>query len=100
MDQGIIELLRRILPPVFAGPTLNERTSDTLKWESVQNWRSLGQISERCFSRVGGGRAPTIVDRDLFLDELAVRPTRAPGTAAEAKPPRRSRRAAAEAPTA
>lgn len=62
----IVEELRAALPPIFAGPSLDERTGGAICWGTVQNKRSRKEIPPECFIRSGAG--PTIVVRDAFLN--------------------------------
>jgi hypothetical protein len=62
----IVEELRAALPPIFAGPSMDERTGGAICWGTVQNKRSRKEIPPECFIRSGAG--PTIVVRDAFLN--------------------------------
>jgi hypothetical protein len=61
----IVEELRNALPPIFAGPLLDELTGGAICWGTIQNKRSRGEIPAGCFARSGSG--PTLVIRDPFL---------------------------------
>jgi hypothetical protein len=60
----IVEELRRFLPPVFAGTSLDELTGNAIHWPTVQNNRALRKIPEECF--VKSGRRVLVI-RDPFL---------------------------------
>jgi hypothetical protein len=62
----IVEELRAALPPIFAGPSMDERTGGAICWGTIQNKRSRKEIPPECFIRSGAG--PTIVVRDAFLN--------------------------------
>ena len=64
IDQTVEEL-RKSLPPVFAGMSLDERTGDAIPWRTIQNARSRNEIPSECF--VYSGRK-VLVRRDPFLD--------------------------------
>ena len=44
-----VEELRKALPPVFAGMSLDERTGDAIPWRTIQNARSRREIPTDCF---------------------------------------------------
>ena len=98
----IVEELRAALPPIFAGPSMDERTGGAICWGTVQNKRSRKEIPPECFVRSGAG--PTIVVRDPFLNWWATT-LRDARQASSASPPqprarrvRSSRSDAAEPP--
>jgi hypothetical protein len=63
--QRVVDELRKTLPPVFAGTSLNELTGDAIHWPTIQNRRALRQIPDECFVRSG---TRVLVLRDPFLD--------------------------------
>jgi len=82
--EHVIEELRKALPPVFAGTSLDELTGNAIHWPTVQNRRALRQIPDDCFVRSG---TRVLVLRDPFLNWWGT-------TLSEARQPevRRSRR--------
>jgi len=64
IDQTVEEL-RKTLPPVFSGISLDERTGDAIPWRTTQNARSRREIPANCF--IYSGRK-VLVRRDPFLD--------------------------------
>jgi hypothetical protein len=62
----IVDKLRALLPPIFAGPKIDELTGGAFNWGTIANQKSQGKIPLNCFVRSGAG--PNLVDRDLFLD--------------------------------
>jgi hypothetical protein len=62
----VIEAYRKEMPLTFVGTSLDERTGHAVRWRTVQNKRSRGEIPPHCFMRSGTG--PTIVIRYPFLD--------------------------------
>jgi len=103
LTQRVIDELRRILPPVFAGTSLNELTGGAIHWPTIQNRRCAKEIPDECFVRSGNR---VVVLRDPFLDWWAttLQDARQPfGKPGRATPPtpragktRRSRAASAE----
>jgi hypothetical protein len=75
--QRVVDELRKTLPPIFAGTSLNELTGDAIHWPTIQNRRALRQIPDECFVRSG---ARVLVVRDPFLDWWS-------GTLSEARQP-------------
>jgi hypothetical protein len=63
--QRVIDELRRALPPVFAGTSLDELTGGAIHWPTIQNRRSAREIPDECFVRSG---PRVLVIRDPFLD--------------------------------
>jgi hypothetical protein len=72
----VVEELRKALPPVFAGTSLDELTGGAIHWPTIQNRRALRQIPDDCFVRSG---TRVLVLRDLFLNWWAT-------TLSEARP--------------
>ena len=64
MDK-IIDELRAALPPVVAGPALDELTGGAICWRTIQNKRSLRLIPDEAF--IYSGRR-VLVRRDPFLN--------------------------------
>ena len=63
--QRVIDELRKTLPPVFAGTSLDELTGGAIHWPTIQNRRALRQIPDDCFVRSG---TRVLVLRDPFLN--------------------------------
>lgn len=61
----VIEDLRDVLPPIFAGTRLDELTGGAICWRTTQNSRSKREIPDDCFVRSG---TKVLVRRDAFLD--------------------------------
>jgi hypothetical protein len=53
-------------PSVFAGTELDRMTGGALRWRTVQNQKSLGEIPKCCFVR--HGKRKLLIRRDPFLD--------------------------------
>jgi hypothetical protein len=94
----VIEAYRKDMPPTFVGTSLGERTGGAIRWRTIQNKRSRGEIPAPCFMRSGTG--PTIVIRDPFLEWWAatLRDAQCPFSGTRTTPPtpragRRSSRA-------
>ena len=62
---NILEELRAALPPVFAGPSLDDLTGGAIVWRTIQNKRSLHLIPDEAFAYTG---RRVLVRRDLFLN--------------------------------
>ena len=65
MVLNLVEELRQVLPPVFAGTSIGQLTGDAIKWGTIQNKRSAREIPEECFVRSG---TRVLVVRDPFLN--------------------------------
>jgi hypothetical protein len=63
--QHVIEELRKALPPVFAGTSLDQLTGNAIRWATTQNRRALREIPDECFVRSG---PRVLVRRDPFLN--------------------------------
>jgi hypothetical protein len=61
----IIEELRGVLPPIFAGQNLDDLTGGAIVWRTVLNARAAKQVPGSCFVRSG---RKVLVRRDQFLD--------------------------------
>jgi hypothetical protein len=61
----IIDELRAVLPPVFAGSSFGELTGNAIHWPTIQNKRSRREIPETCFAYAG---RRVLVKRDAFLN--------------------------------
>ena len=61
---NIVDELRAALPPVFAGPSIDDLTGGAIVWRTVQNKRSRREIPEEAFAYTG---RRVLVKRDLFL---------------------------------
>ena len=64
MQNEIIDELRAVLPPIFAGTSLDDLTGGAIIWRSVQNRHCAGEIPDEVF--IFSGRKK-LVRRDLFL---------------------------------
>jgi hypothetical protein len=94
-----VEQLRETLPPVFAGPAVDQLTGGAIHWPTIQNKRSKREIPDGCFMRSG---RRVLVRRDEFLDWWATTLSDARQTSHTPPPPPRAgrrppRRHAAEA---
>jgi hypothetical protein len=65
LTQHVIDKLRQVLPPVFAGTSLDELTGGAIHWPTIQNRRCGKEIPDECFVRSGNR---VLVIRDPFLD--------------------------------
>ena len=63
---SLVDELRKVLPIVFAGPSIDALTGSAINWGTIQNKRCRREIPDECFVRSGNG--PTLVIRDPFLD--------------------------------
>ena len=61
----VLEELRKALPAVFAGTSLDELTGNAIRWATTQNRRAQRKIPDKCFCRSG---PRVLVIRDPFLD--------------------------------
>lgn len=82
---NLVDELRKVLPVVFAGPSIDALTGNAINWGTIQNKRCQRKIPDECFVRSGSG--PTLVIRDPFLTWWGgtLRDARHPAN----KPPRR-----------
>jgi hypothetical protein len=64
--QDVIEDLRQVLPPLFAGSKIGELTGGAIHWPTIQNKRSRREIPDECFIR-SGANGRVLVRRDPFL---------------------------------
>uniref|UniRef100_I2Q5E4 Uncharacterized protein n=1 Tax=Desulfovibrio sp. U5L TaxID=596152 RepID=I2Q5E4_9BACT len=60
----IIAELQAVLPPVFAGQSLDEFTGKAIIWRTIQNARSRREIPADCFGYAG---QKVLIVRDPFL---------------------------------
>lgn len=60
-----VEELRKTLPPIFAGQSLDDMTGGAIVWRTVLNMKAKGEIPPKCFNRSG---RKVLVIRDPFLD--------------------------------
>jgi hypothetical protein len=65
LTQRVIDELRQVLPPVFAGTSFDELTGGAIHWPTIQNRRCDKEIPDECFVRSGNR---VLVIRDPFLD--------------------------------
>ena len=61
-----LEKLRDVLPPIFAGTSLDQLTGNAYRWRSLQNERCRGDAPKEMFLKSGSRK--TLVDRDRFLE--------------------------------
>ena len=61
---NIVDELRAALPPVFAGPSLDDLTGGAIIWRTIQNKRALRLIPPEVFGYTG---RRVLIRRDLFL---------------------------------
>jgi hypothetical protein len=57
--------VKRTMPPVFAGRSLDEMTGQGYRWRTLQNEKSRGEAPADIFLRQG--KRKLLVDRDKFL---------------------------------
>jgi hypothetical protein len=107
---SLVDESRKVLPVVFAGPSIDALTGDAINWGTVQNKRCRREIPDECFARSGNG--PTLVIRDPFLTWWATTlrdarqpfgtppPTARPQPRAGRRSSARAEPAAADEPTA
>jgi len=62
--QDLIEELRASLPPIFAGPSIDELTGGAVVYRTLQNKHCAGEIPDEVF--VFSGRKK-LIRRDIFL---------------------------------
>ncbi|MBI9080460.1 MAG: hypothetical protein JEY79_12055 [Pseudodesulfovibrio sp.] len=62
---AIIEEFRGVMPAVFAGTQIGERTGGTFEWTYFRNMRKKWNIPEECFIHSGN---KLLIVRDVFLD--------------------------------
>src|SRR5215472_3159431 len=86
----VLEELRKALPAVFAGTSLDELTGNAIRWATTQNRRAQRKIPDKCFCRSG---PRVLVIRDPFLDWWQTTLTEARQPDAR-RPPRRQDQAA------
>jgi len=60
-----VEELRGILPPVFAGQSLDDMTGGAINWRTILNARARKEVPPSCFMRSG---RKVLVKRDPFLE--------------------------------
>jgi len=70
MSSLLISQYASSLPESFPGKELDRLTANGLRWRTIQNRRSRGEIPEHCFTRVSPRK--TLILRDPFLEWLAV----------------------------
>jgi hypothetical protein len=61
---SVVEELKKALPPVFAGTSIDELTGGAIHWPTIQNKRSRREIPDECFVRSG---PKVLVIRDPFF---------------------------------
>lgn len=64
--ENLRKQLIEVMPPVFAGTSLDRLTGDALRWRTIQNLRSNKSVPDECFLRQGSRKI--LVVRDPFLD--------------------------------
>jgi hypothetical protein len=87
--QEIIWQLRKALPPIFLGSSIDELTGGAVHWRTIQNKRSRREIPNECFIRTATKNI--IVVRDRFLDwwVSTLRPACQTSTRCTTQPPDR-----------
>jgi len=68
MTTMLIEQYSAILPESFPGKMIDSLTSNGLRWRTIQNRRSRGEIPAQCFVKVSSRKV--IILRDAFLEWL------------------------------
>lgn len=68
MIAKLIEQFAKSLPASFPGTNLDSLTNKVLRWRTIQNRRSRGEIPTECFVKVSARKV--IIIRDPFLDWL------------------------------
>ena len=67
----LVTELREYLPPVIAGPSIDELTGNAIRWRTIQNKRADRTLPEgkrppdECFVRSG---TKVLIRRDPFLE--------------------------------
>jgi hypothetical protein len=85
--QDIIEQLRAALPPIFLGPSVDERTGEAVVWSTMQNLHSRGLIPDEVFTYSGRKK---LILREPFLQWFGSTLTNEPPIP-KSKPPLRRR---------
>lgn len=75
MTIALIDQYSKSLPESFPGPMLDNLTNMGLRWRTIQNRRSRGEIPRDCFVRVSPRKV--IILRDVFLEWLCADMARA-----------------------
>ncbi|EHJ49504.1 hypothetical protein DFW101_3508 [Solidesulfovibrio carbinoliphilus subsp. oakridgensis] len=63
--QMAVEELRGLLPPIFAGQSIDELTGGAIIWRTILNARARKEVPVSCFVKSG---RKVLVKRDPFLD--------------------------------
>lgn len=66
---ALIEHLASALPHSFPGPCIDALTANSLRWRTLQNRRSKGEIPESCFIKLSSRKV--LILRDEFVAWLA-----------------------------
>lgn len=69
MATKLIDQYSAILPESFPGPMIDYLTSKGLRWRTIQNRRSRGEIPAHCFVKVSPRKV--LILRDAFLAWLS-----------------------------
>lgn len=69
MESELINQYFKTLPESFPGPLIDALTSMGLRWRTIQNRRSRGEIPPECFVKISTRKV--LILRDTFLAWLA-----------------------------
>ena len=69
MITKLIEQFAKSLPASFPGTNLDSLTNKVLRWRTIQNRRSRGEIPSECFVKMSSRKV--IILRDPFLAWLS-----------------------------
>ena len=67
-DLDVIDELRSFLPPIFVGTSVDALTGGAVRWSTLQNRDSAGELPGRMF--IYSGRKK-LIRRDIFLTWFA-----------------------------
>ena len=68
MISKLIEQFAKNLPESFPGTNIDALTNKVLRWRTIQNRRSRGEIPSECFVKVSARKV--VIIRDPFLNWL------------------------------
>lgn len=60
---AFIEHLALTLPHSFPGPSIDALTANSLRWRTLQNRRSKGEIPEACFVKISPRKVLIVRDQ-------------------------------------
>lgn len=69
MISKLIEQFKKNLPESFPGTNIDTLTNKVLRWRTIQNRRSRGEIPAECFVKMSSRKV--VVLRDPFLAWLS-----------------------------